>query len=182
MMRNNDVTRYIEPTQESGRALVQREIPGEVVMLNLMRFRSVADYAATPNLAPPTPISGAEAYCHGAPHGIGWVEVKNLMLYRRVHELKPAELFGTDKRWIARFQGLATQALRRQGWKPQQPGDETELLNAVVNPARWTFTTSGIQIDFGSYEGGYYACTPEPVIFSWKMLKPLLLTNNRPTG
>lgn len=62
MMSNNDVTRYIEPTQESGRALVLREIPGEVVMLNLMRFRSVADYAAAPNLAPPTPISGAEAF------------------------------------------------------------------------------------------------------------------------
>lgn len=52
-MSIDDVIRYIEPTRESGRALLQREIPGEVVMLNLMRFRAVADYAAAPDLAPP---------------------------------------------------------------------------------------------------------------------------------
>lgn len=31
-------------------------------MLNLLRFREVADYSANPELAPPAPISGAEAY------------------------------------------------------------------------------------------------------------------------
>ena len=31
-------------------------------MLNLLRYRSIADYSATPGLAPATPISGAEAY------------------------------------------------------------------------------------------------------------------------
>jgi hypothetical protein len=30
--------------------------------LNLLRFRRIADYAATPELAPPTAISGAEAF------------------------------------------------------------------------------------------------------------------------
>ncbi|MCC6771308.1 MAG: DUF1330 domain-containing protein [Gemmatimonadaceae bacterium] len=54
--------RYLEPTQESGRDLFMRGIEGEVVMLNLLRFRDVADYAATPDLAPVTPISGAAAY------------------------------------------------------------------------------------------------------------------------
>jgi uncharacterized protein (DUF1330 family) len=39
-----------------------RGIKGEVVMLNLLRFREVADYSANPELAPPAPISGAEAY------------------------------------------------------------------------------------------------------------------------
>jgi hypothetical protein len=53
---------YLEPTQESGRAVVSRAIKGEVVMLNLLRFRDVADYSATPGLAPEKPISGAEAY------------------------------------------------------------------------------------------------------------------------
>jgi hypothetical protein len=56
------MTAYLEPTQESGRTLVTRAIKGEVVMLNLLRFREVADYSATPDLAPATPISGAEAY------------------------------------------------------------------------------------------------------------------------
>ena len=53
---------YFEPTHESGRALVRRGIRGEVVMLNLLRFREVADYSASPELAPEVPIRGAEAY------------------------------------------------------------------------------------------------------------------------
>ena len=54
--------RYLEPTQESGRAFFMRGITGEVVMLNLLRFRAMADYSASPELAPDTPISGAEAF------------------------------------------------------------------------------------------------------------------------
>jgi hypothetical protein len=41
-------------------------------MLNLLRLRATADYSATPELAPPSPISGAEAYGryieHTLPH------------------------------------------------------------------------------------------------------------------
>ncbi len=53
---------YLEPTQEAGRQFFSRDAQGPVVMLNLMRFRSVADYSATPELAPPSPISGEAAY------------------------------------------------------------------------------------------------------------------------
>jgi len=63
---------YLEPTQESGRALFGRGISGSVVMLNLLRFRALADYSATPALAPSTPITGAAAYqlyiSHTLPH------------------------------------------------------------------------------------------------------------------
>ena len=55
-------TPHLEPTQDSGRAFVQRGITGPVVMLNLLRFRAVADYSAHPELAPQTPISGAAAF------------------------------------------------------------------------------------------------------------------------
>jgi len=54
--------RYLDPTQASGRALMQRGLRGPVFMLNLLRFRTVADYSALPDLAPASPISGAEAY------------------------------------------------------------------------------------------------------------------------
>ena len=47
---------------EAGRAFMMRGIAGSVVMLNLLRFRAVADYARAPALSPPTPISGAEAF------------------------------------------------------------------------------------------------------------------------
>lgn len=56
------MTSYLEPTQAAGRALMMRGIAGEVVMLNLLRLRTVADYSAHPELAPAQPISGAEAY------------------------------------------------------------------------------------------------------------------------
>jgi uncharacterized protein (DUF1330 family) len=63
---------YLEPTQESGRAFFQRGIRGSVVMLNLLRYRAVADYSAAPELAPAEPISGEEAYRrymeHTLPH------------------------------------------------------------------------------------------------------------------
>ena len=53
---------YLEATQESGRALWARSISGTVFMLNLLRFRSVADYSAAPELAPEVPITGEAAY------------------------------------------------------------------------------------------------------------------------
>src|SRR6201999_103933 len=54
--------RYLEPGREAGRAFFARGISGSVVMLNLLRFRDVADYSATPQLVPQEPISGAAAY------------------------------------------------------------------------------------------------------------------------
>jgi len=53
---------YLEPTEEAGRALFTRNISGEVVMLNLLRFRDVADYSSNSELAPDQPISGRQAY------------------------------------------------------------------------------------------------------------------------
>ncbi|MEP9377504.1 DUF1330 domain-containing protein [Aquabacter sp. CN5-332] len=66
------MTAYLEPTQASGRAFLARALPGEVVVLNLLRFRKTADYSSAPHLAPAAPISGAEAYDryidHTLPH------------------------------------------------------------------------------------------------------------------
>ena len=67
-----DTACYLEPTWNAGRDFAQREIAGELVMLNLLRFRETADYSQSPELAPPQPISGAEAYdryvAHTLPH------------------------------------------------------------------------------------------------------------------
>lgn len=53
---------YLEVSQEAGAAFFARNIKGEIVMLNLLRFRDVADYTVNPELAPPSPISGREAF------------------------------------------------------------------------------------------------------------------------
>jgi uncharacterized protein (DUF1330 family) len=63
---------YLEPTQESGRAFFMRGIGDAVVMLNLLRYREVADYSAAPQLASAMPITGEAAYRlymeHTMPH------------------------------------------------------------------------------------------------------------------
>jgi uncharacterized protein (DUF1330 family) len=53
---------HLEPTQAAGRALMLRDLQGPVYMLNLLRFRAIADYSAHPQFAPEAPISGAAAY------------------------------------------------------------------------------------------------------------------------
>lgn len=54
--------KYLMPTQDAGRNFIMRQIQGPVVMLNLLRFREIADYSATPSLMPVLPISGEQAY------------------------------------------------------------------------------------------------------------------------
>jgi len=53
---------YLAPTQDAGRTFVMRQLKGKIVMLNLLRFRKIADYSETPELSPKTPISGAAAF------------------------------------------------------------------------------------------------------------------------
>lgn len=53
---------HLAPTDAAGRALFASAPAGPVVMVNLLRFRAVADYSATPDRAPPRPVSGAEAF------------------------------------------------------------------------------------------------------------------------
>jgi uncharacterized protein (DUF1330 family) len=53
---------YLAPTQELGRRFVMRGLTGNVIMLNLIRLRTVADYSGFPDLAPESPVSGRAAY------------------------------------------------------------------------------------------------------------------------
>lgn len=69
-----DTTRYLDVTQEAGAAFIRRGLVGPVVMLNLLRFRDIADYSADPHLAPATPISGAEAFDRYVAHTLPYLE------------------------------------------------------------------------------------------------------------
>ena len=62
------MTGHVEPTEDQVRALRERGIEGPVQMLNLLRFREVADYSRSPDLAPDEPVSGAEAYAEYSRH------------------------------------------------------------------------------------------------------------------
>jgi hypothetical protein len=53
---------YVTPSDGNAAALIARGMDTPVVMLNLLRFRDLADYGHAPDLAPDEPISGAAAY------------------------------------------------------------------------------------------------------------------------
>jgi len=61
-MQTDTATTYLDPTDRNVMNLVSRQVSGPVTMLNLLRLRETADYTANPELAPPTAISGREAY------------------------------------------------------------------------------------------------------------------------
>lgn len=65
---------YLEPTQESGGAFFTRSISGSVVMLNLLRFRPIADYTTSPGLSPTAPITGEAAYNLYMKHTLPFLE------------------------------------------------------------------------------------------------------------
>ncbi|MBU2879579.1 DUF1330 domain-containing protein [Aliiglaciecola lipolytica] len=53
---------YLNPTDESAKQLFSKSIRGEVIMLNLLRFKEIADYSQFSDIAPKTPTTGKEAY------------------------------------------------------------------------------------------------------------------------
>lgn len=59
---------HIEPTDEAAAAFFGSPPEGPFVMLNLLRFRELADYSAHPDLAPKSPVSGRDAYAIYSAH------------------------------------------------------------------------------------------------------------------
>lgn len=53
---------YLSPTPDSIAAFTARDLSQPVTMLNLLRFRAIADYSECLDLAPDEPISGKQAY------------------------------------------------------------------------------------------------------------------------
>jgi uncharacterized protein (DUF1330 family) len=53
---------YLDPTDEAAIHLFTKPLKNDVYMLNLLRFKTQADYSQHPQLAPTPPISGREAY------------------------------------------------------------------------------------------------------------------------
>ena len=73
-MAEREPQRYLEPSDEAGRTFFARGLRGPVVMLNLLRFRRIADYSAAPHLAPSEPISGEAAYGRYIEHTLPFLE------------------------------------------------------------------------------------------------------------
>ncbi len=94
------MTSYLEPTRAAGRALLERNLQGPIVMLNLLRFRDTADYAASPELAPPSPITGHDAYRRYFEAARPFVEAAGGELVFLAHA-GPMLIGPPDERWDA---------------------------------------------------------------------------------
>jgi hypothetical protein len=143
-MASINQTAYLDATQESGRAFLQRAIKGPVVMLNLLRFRKVADYSAYPELAPETPISGAEAYDRYVAHTLRFLKESGgdlMFLGEGGHFLIGPE----DERWdramlvrqrdVASFVAFATNAGYLAGLGHRAAAvEDSRLLPLVESP------------------------------------------------
>ena len=53
---------FLTATQAAGKAFYMRQIQGPITMLNLLRYREIADYSQHQDLAPSKPVSGQAAY------------------------------------------------------------------------------------------------------------------------
>lgn len=65
---------HLDPSHENVVALIERNIEGPISMLNLLRFRDVADYANFPTLAPSGAITGRAAYDLYMTHTLPFLE------------------------------------------------------------------------------------------------------------
>ena len=92
--------KHLTPTWEAGRKFMERHIEGSVLMLNLLKFRDVADYSCAPELAPPSPITGQAAYGRYVAHTLPFLEASGgeVVFYGRGGHF----LIGPDdERWDA---------------------------------------------------------------------------------
>ena len=115
-------------------------------------------------------------YCHGTAHGFGSVEAENTILSSPIKPLTAADLFEQGSRWADRLKEHLWKTLTQSGWRApeNQPDAKQQLESNFAEPDRWLFTKEGLQIDFDAYDGGCYACTPQPITLPWAELKPLL--------
>lgn len=59
---------YLQPEDANVIRLMQRNVVGPIVMLNLLKLRTTADYSDHPELDPGEPISGRAAYAKYVNH------------------------------------------------------------------------------------------------------------------
>lgn len=117
-------------------------------------------------------------YCHGTPHGFWDVKIWNTVLSAHLRQLAESDIFGPGTAWAEPLKERLWRKLLESGWRPPENQSEDDVKSQIeddfVNPDEWFFTTEGLRISFTAYEGGCYACTPQPITLSWAELKPLL--------
>jgi len=89
---------YIEPSYEAVVSLIKRKLNGPIIMLNLLRFREIADYTANPELAANFSISGREAFQRYIEHTHPFLESSGGSI-RLIGECEDFLIGPSDEHW-----------------------------------------------------------------------------------
>jgi hypothetical protein len=95
--------------------------------------------------------------------------------------MTPDDFFAPDSDWDDKLPDLVWQVyLDGGGQHAKDPQFEANVRGAAAEPQHWLITPQGLEIDFGSYEAGCYACGPGPLTVPWARLAPLLASKSAP--
>jgi len=117
-------------------------------------------------------------YGHGAAHpNLDFIELNWLLKDGR--ELKSEDVFRASTGWeqflAARCDEAARAQLGDMYADNPPPGKIPDAMFGIVrNPRSWQIDSEGITVEFGPYEIGCHACTPNPVTIPWSALRPFL--------
>ena len=114
-------------------------------------------------------------YAHGTPHGVFDREKHNELLAPKPRDMTADDVFAEASGWEEKLPALFWNVYvsgNRQN--EARPALETAIRESAADPASWLLTPAGLQISFGAYEAGCYACNPGPITVPWSVLKPML--------
>lgn len=116
-------------------------------------------------------------YAHGAAHGVFEREKRSVLLVPTLRDMTADDVFADGSGWEEKLPALFRDAyLKGRRSSENQPEVESAVLESAADPASWLLTPAGLQISFGAYEAGCYACNPGPITVPWASLKPMLAT------
>jgi uncharacterized protein YecT (DUF1311 family) len=114
-------------------------------------------------------------YPHGAAHGTGGLSMIHYI--REEHRrLQADDIFRGDE-WQERLASLAFNSLQKQLGEYIMIDSADDILESVADPGHWTFSQTGLEIRFGSYEVTPYAFGMPQVSVPWDQIKDYLTSD-----
>lgn len=116
------------------------------------------------------------AYSHGGAHGVQDEHNVNVLLASGAL-LTATDLFDETKSWEDFLTERATQRVREDlsARKIGGASIKNEVMRSVVQtPERWSLTPQGLEVTFDKYDFDTNPDRPNPVLISWRELKPYL--------
>ena len=114
-------------------------------------------------------------YAHGSPHGVFDREKRNELLTPTLRDMTEHDVFAEESGWEEKLPALFWNVyVSRDRRNEDRPDVEKAIRGSAADPGSWLLTPAGLQISFGAYEAGCYACNPGPITVPWSSLKPML--------